>query len=137
MSDYNAQLIEELRANGGRAGGQWEGAPLLILHHVGRKSGTARENPIMYQAVGDDFAVFASKAGAPENPDWFGNLLANPEATVEVLGETIPVKARVTEGEERSEIWEAQKAAYPGFAEYETKTSREIPVVVLERRQES
>jgi deazaflavin-dependent oxidoreductase (nitroreductase family) len=133
MSDFNAQMIEELRANGGRASGQFEGAPLLILHHLGRKSGTERENPVMYMAVGDDFAVFASKAGAPDNPDWFHNLLTNPGTTVEVLGETVPVTARVTEGEERGEIWEAQKAAYPGFADYESKTTREIPVVMLER----
>jgi deazaflavin-dependent oxidoreductase (nitroreductase family) len=134
VSDFNAQIIEELRANGGQASGQFAGAPLLILHHAGAKSGTGRVNPVMYQAVGDDFAVFASKAGAPTNPDWFHNLLANPDTVVEVNGETVEVTARVADGEEREEIWGAQKAAYPGFAEYETKTDRQIPVVILERR---
>lgn len=134
MNDFNAAVIAEMRANGGQAGGNFAGAPLLILHHVGARSGTPRENPVMYQAVGDDFAIFASKAGAPTNPDWFHNLLANPETVVEVDDERIDVTARVAEGEERDRIWEQQKAAYPGFAEYESKTDRVIPVVVLERR---
>lgn len=135
MTDYNARMIEELRANKGQAGGQFAGAPMLILHHVGAKSGTSRVNPVMYQAVGDDdFAVFASKGGAPTNPDWFHNLLANPDTVVEVGGETVEVTARVAEGDERERIWERQKAAYPGFAEYEAKTDRQIPVVILGRR---
>jgi deazaflavin-dependent oxidoreductase (nitroreductase family) len=132
--DFNASVIEHMRANEGRAGGPFEGAPLLILHHVGAKSGIERENPMMYQAVGDHFAVFASKAGAPTNPDWYHNLLARPEASVEVGNELIAVTARVAEGEEREAIWEKQKADYPGFADYESKTERQIPVVILERR---
>jgi len=88
----------------------------------------------MYQGVGDDWAVFASKAGAPDNPDWYHNLKANPEATIEVGTDTIEVKARVLEPEERAPIWEEQKARYPGFADYEAKTARVIPVVLLERR---
>lgn len=109
------------------------GAPLVLLHHTGAKSGTERVNPMMYQEVGDDIAVFASKAGMPTNPDWYHNLLANPRAKVEVGAETYDVTARVAEGDERERIWEKQKADYPGFAEYEAKTTRQIPVVILER----
>jgi deazaflavin-dependent oxidoreductase (nitroreductase family) len=133
MSDWNAKIIEEFRANGGKVGGQFEGAPLLLLHSTGAKTGQERVAPVMYREVGDGLAVFASKAGAPDNPDWFHNLVANPDASVEVGTDTVAVRARVTEGDERSEIWEAQKADYPGFAEYEAKTDREIPVVLLER----
>ena len=132
MTDWNDKIIEEFRANGGKVGGQFEGAPLLLLHSTGAKSGQDRVAPVMYRQVGDDLAVFASKAGAPDNPDWFHNLVANPDASVEVGTDTVEVRARVTEGDEREEIWEAQKAEYPGFAEYEAKTDRQIPVVVLE-----
>ena len=132
-SDLNAAIIEEFRANDGKVGAPFEGAPLLLLHHKGAKTGTERVNPMMYKAVGDDLAVFASKAGGPTNPDWYHNLLADPHATVEVGTETFPVTARVAEGAERERIWEEQKAEYPGFAEYEAMTSRQIPVVILER----
>ena len=133
MNDWNTALIEEFRANDGKVGGQFEGAPLLILHTTGAKTGQERLAPVMYQAVGDHVAVFASKAGAPTHPDWYHNLLADPRATVEVGPETYAVKARVAEGDERQRIWTTQKERYPGFADYEQKTSREIPVVVLER----
>jgi deazaflavin-dependent oxidoreductase (nitroreductase family) len=135
MNDWNTAIIDEFRANHGKVGGNFEGAPLLILHTKGAKSGQERLAPVMYQAVGDkdDVAVFASKAGAPTNPDWYHNLLADPNATVEVGHETYAVTARVAEGEERERIWSTQKERYPGFADYEQKTSREIPVVVLER----
>ena len=133
MSDWNAGVIEEFRANGGRLGGGFEGAPMVLLHSIGAKSGQERVHPVIYQQVGDDVAVFASKAGAPTNPDWFHNLVANPDATIEIATETVPVRARVTEGEERDRIWEIQKERYPGFAEYEEKTDRVIPVVILER----
>lgn len=131
MSDWNTQIIEEFRSNGGKVGGQFEGAPLLLLHHTGAKTGTERVTPLMYQAVGDDYAIFASKAGAPTNPDWFHNLLANPRTTAEVGTDTIPVTARVAEADERDRIWTKQKADYPGFAEYEEATTRQIPVVIL------
>jgi len=132
-NDWNTKIIEEFRANGGRVGGQFEGAPLLLLHITGAKSGAERVNPVMYQADGDDLIVFASKAGAPTNPDWYHNLRANPNATVEVGTETVEVVARVAEGEERDRIWTRQKERFPGFADYEEKTTRQIPVVVLER----
>ncbi|MDQ2727205.1 MAG: nitroreductase family deazaflavin-dependent oxidoreductase [Actinomycetota bacterium] len=133
VNDWNSKIIEEFRANEGRVGGQFEGAPMILVHHIGAKSGTERVNPMMYRPAGDDFAVFASYAGAPTNPDWYHNLVAHPSVTVEVGTESLPVTARVTEGSERDELWSAQKADYPGFADYEAKTTRQIPVVVLER----
>jgi len=133
-NNWNDMTIAQFRANAGRVGGNFEGAPLLLLHSTGAKSGAERVSPMMYRTVGDSFAVFASKAGAPTNPAWFHNLLAAPDATIEVGTETLAVRARLASGEERSSIWEQQKTAYPGFADYEKKTNREIPVVILERR---
>lgn len=132
MTDWNRQVIEEFRANGGRVA-QFDGRPLLLLHHKGAKTGTDRVNPLVYQPLGESFAVFGSKAGADTNPDWYHNLRANPDTKVEVGTETVPVRARVAEGEERDRIWEQQKRDNANFAEYETLTSRPIPVVVLER----
>jgi deazaflavin-dependent oxidoreductase (nitroreductase family) len=132
VTDWNKKIIEEFRANGGRVGGQFEGAPLLLLHTVGARSGQERVNPMMYRTVGDSYAVFASKAGAPTNPDWYHNLRANPRVTAEIGTGTVELTARVAEGEERERIWSAQKAEYPGFADYERKTDRQIPVVILE-----
>jgi deazaflavin-dependent oxidoreductase (nitroreductase family) len=132
-NDFNTKIIEEFRANEGRVGGPFEGAPLLLLHTTGARSGVERVSPVMYQADGDALAVFASKAGAPDNPDWYHNLRANPAAAVEVGTETVQVVAREAEGEERDRIWTSQKERFPGFADYEQKTTRQIPVVVLER----
>src|SRR5207237_442762 len=112
---------------------QFEGRPLLLLHNKGAKTGAERVNPLVYQPVGNAFAVFGSKAGASTNPDWYHNLRAHPDTVVEVGTETIPVRARVAEGEERERIWERQKRDNPNFADYETLTTRPIPVVVLER----
>src|SRR5579884_3669676 len=131
-SDWNQRIIDEFRANEGRVGGNFEGAPMILIHHRGAKSGVERVNPIMYQPIDGGFAIFASKGGAPTNPDWYYNLVANPETTVEVGTETIPVRARVAHGDARERIWEKQKRDYPGFAEYERNTTREIPVVILE-----
>src|SRR2546422_4567711 len=130
-NDWNEKIIEEFRANAGRVGGPFEGAPLLLLHSTGAKSGEVRVNPVMYQADGDRLAVFASKGGAPVNPDWCHNLRANPRARVEVGTDTFEVEARFADGEERDRIWERQKQRYPAFADYERKTSRQIPVIVL------
>jgi deazaflavin-dependent oxidoreductase (nitroreductase family) len=132
MPDWNSKIIEEFRANDGKVGGPFEGAPLLLLHTVGAKTGQQRVNPMMYRTVPDGYAVFASKGGAPDNPDWYHNLLAHPQVSAEIGTRTVELKARVAEGDEREKIWTAQKAAYPGFAEYEQKTSRQIPVVILE-----
>jgi len=130
--DWNKKIIEEFRANQGKVGGMFEGMPILLLHHTGAKSGKVRVNPLAYQANGNRLVVFASKGGAPTNPDWFHNLKANPRATVEVGTETRDVRARVAEGEEREKIWSRQKEIMPGFAGYETKTTRQIPVIILE-----
>jgi deazaflavin-dependent oxidoreductase (nitroreductase family) len=132
VNDWNQQIIAEFRANEGKVGGNFEGAPLLLLHTTGAKSGLERVNPMMYQDLGGPIAVFASKAGAPDNPDWFHNLVANPEVTVEIGTETKSYTARVAERAERDPIWERQKADYPGFAEYESLTDRVIPVVILD-----
>ena len=134
MSDWNTAIIEEFRANGGQAGGHFEGKPLLLLHHTGARTGTRRVSPLMYQAVDDLYAVFASKGGADTNPDWFHNLVAHPETEVEIGSETVAVRARIAEGDERERIWSQQKTDWPFFAEYEQKTARtHIPVIVLER----
>jgi len=131
MPDWNSKIIKEFRANEGRVGGQFEGAPLLLLHTVGARTGQQRVNPMMYQALGDGYAVFASKGGAPTNPDWYYNLLAHPQVTAEIGAAAVELTARVAEGQEREQIWSAQKAAYPGFADYERKTARQIPVIIL------
>ena len=131
MSDWNDKIIAEFRANDGRVGGNFAGAPLLLLHSTGARSGRERVSPMMYRAVGDDYLVFASKAGADTNPDWYHNLLAHPQASIEVGTESVPVVARVLPDDERAPVWSAQKSEYPGFAEYEQKTSRQIPVIAL------
>jgi deazaflavin-dependent oxidoreductase (nitroreductase family) len=134
-NDFNERVVEEFRANGGKAGGPFEGFPLVLLHHTGAKSGTERVNPLAYQRLTDDsVAIFASKGGAPTSPDWFHNLVANPKTSIEIGTEQYDVTARVAQGEERERIWEAQKTAFPNFAEYETTAGdREIPVVVLDK----
>ncbi|MGH9076064.1 MAG: nitroreductase family deazaflavin-dependent oxidoreductase [Acidimicrobiales bacterium] len=132
-SNWNQQVIDEFRARGGSVGGQFEGAPMILLHHRGARTGTDRVNPLVYQEVDGGYAVFASKGGAPTNPDWYHNLLAHPATTVEVGGATYDVNARVAEGEERDRIWAKQMQDAPGFADYQAKTARPIPVVLLER----
>src|SRR5215469_17592749 len=131
-NDWNAKIISEFRANGGKVGGAFEGAPLLLLHTTGAKTGQERVNPVMYRQVGGNYAVFASKAGAPTHPDWYHNLVANPAVKAEIGTQTVDLTARVAGSAEREPIWAAHKGDYPGFAEYEGKTSRQIPVVMLE-----
>jgi deazaflavin-dependent oxidoreductase (nitroreductase family) len=133
MSDFNENVINEFRANGGKVGGPFEGASMMLLTTTGAKSGQARTRPVVYTKDGDRFVIIASKAGAPTNPDWFHNLAANPEVTLEVGVETFPARATVTSGEERTRLYDAQAALMPRFAEYAQQTTREIPVVVLER----
>jgi deazaflavin-dependent oxidoreductase (nitroreductase family) len=129
--DFNARIIEEFRANEGRVGGMFESATLLLLHHVGARSGQDRINPLAYNRDGDRYVVFASKAGAPANPDWYHNLKANPNVTIEVGTDTIAVAAEEARGEERARLFEAQVERSPQFAEYQSKTDRVIPVIVL------
>lgn len=133
VNDFNRHTIEEFRANDGKVGGPFAGLQLLVLHTTGAKSGKPRLVPLAYRQVGDALAVFASKAGADDNPDWYHNVVAHPEVSVELGTERFDAVARVAERAERDRIWEAQKAAVPSFAEYEDKTGRVIPVVVLER----
>lgn len=129
--DFNAQIIEEFRANQGVVGGPFEGATLLLLHHVGARSGKDRINPLVYNRDGDRYVVFASKAGAPTNPDWYHNLKADPNITIEVGTDTIEVAASEASGDERERLFSAQVERSPQFGEYQSKTDRVIPVIVL------
>ncbi len=133
MSDWNKQIIEEFRSNGGKVGGAFEGAPLLLLTTTGARSGIARTTPVMYLPDGERLVIFASKAGASTNPDWYHNLIGHPKATVEVGNETFEVAAVEVMGEERDQLYARQAALYPGFAAYEAKTTRRIPVIALRR----
>src|SRR5450755_4438935 len=121
-NNWNKGIIDEFRANDGEVGGSFAGAPLLLLTTTGAKSGKPRTNPTMYLADGDRVLVFASKAGAPTNPDWYHNLVANPKATVEVGADRYDVEATLLTGAERDTAYAQQAKLYPGFAEYEAKT---------------
>jgi deazaflavin-dependent oxidoreductase (nitroreductase family) len=133
FNEWNRGVIDEFRRNHGQVSGDFEGQPLLLLHSTGARTGEERVNPLMYQEEGDSIVVFASKAGAPTNPDWYHNLLHNPHATIELGDEVIDVDARAAGPAERERLWARQVQNTPGFAEYEQKTDRTIPVVVLER----
>ena len=130
-ADFNAQIIEEFRASQGRVGGPFEGSTLLLLHHTGAKSGASRVNPLAYMADDGRYVVFASKGGAPTNPDWYHNLKAHPATQIEVGTDTIDVVAGEATGEERERLFRAQAERSPQFAAYEEKTARVIPVIVL------
>jgi deazaflavin-dependent oxidoreductase (nitroreductase family) len=132
MDDFNRAIIEEFRANDGKVGGPFEGAPVLLLTATGAKSGQRRTTPVVYLPDGDRLVIFASKGGAPTNPGWYHNLRANPSATVEVGTDTVDVDAVVTEGDERDRLFRKQAALYPQFADYEQKTTRQIPVIALQ-----
>ncbi len=133
-SDWNRQIIEEFRANEGKVGGVWEGRRLLLLTTTGAKSGQRRTNPLAYLPDGDRLLIFASKAGMPTNPDWYHNLVAHPDVTVEVGAETYEATATVLMGEERDRLYAKQAQASPAFAEYQAKTTRVIPVIALTRK---
>jgi deazaflavin-dependent oxidoreductase (nitroreductase family) len=132
MEDFNRAIIDEFRANDGKVGGPFEGAPVLLLTATGAKSGERRTTPVMYLPDGERMVIFASKGGAPTNPGWYHNLRANPSATVEVGSDTVDVQAVVTEGDERERLFRKQAELYPQFADYEQKTTRQIPVVALQ-----
>ncbi|HEY8629055.1 MAG TPA: nitroreductase family deazaflavin-dependent oxidoreductase [Gaiellaceae bacterium] len=133
FNNFNRDLVADLRANAGKpTSGPFVGRPVLILNNTGAKSGEVRETPVVYTRDGDNYVVIASKGGAPTNPGWFHNLVANPDVKLEVLGETIPARARVAEGEEHDRLYDAQAKMMPTFADYQKKTTRKIPVVVLE-----
>jgi deazaflavin-dependent oxidoreductase (nitroreductase family) len=133
MSDWNKKIIEEFRANGGKVGGNFAGRPLLLLHTKGAKSGQERVNPVAYTTDDERLVVIASKGGAPTNPDWYYNIIANPLVTVEVGTEQFQAEAKVPREPERRRLYDKMVTVMPGFADYERKTTRLIPVIVLER----
>jgi deazaflavin-dependent oxidoreductase (nitroreductase family) len=131
---FNGNVIAHFRANNGEIKeGMFKGAPLLLLTTTGAKSAKTRVSPVAYTRDGADYVVIASKAGAPSHPDWYHNIVANPRITVEVGGERFAADARIAEGEERDRLYDAQATLMPGFAEYQRKTTRRIPVIVLHR----
>ncbi|HEV7664626.1 MAG TPA: nitroreductase family deazaflavin-dependent oxidoreductase [Chloroflexota bacterium] len=132
--DWNSQVIEQFRANTGTmVSGPFAGRPLLLLSTTGARSGQTRINPLVYTRDGDKYVVIASKGGAPTNPDWYHNVVKNPQVTLEVGPETFTARASIVEGAERQRLYDAQAALMPNFAEYQEKTDRQIPVIVLER----
>jgi len=132
VSPWNLDIVEEFRATGGRVGGNFNGAPLLLLHTTGARSGGEHVTPLMYQDLGGSVATFATKGGGPSHPDWYRNVVANPEINAEIGTETRRFRARTATGAERDRIWTKQKRDYPGFAQYESHTDRVIPVVILD-----
>jgi deazaflavin-dependent oxidoreductase (nitroreductase family) len=130
-AEFNAQIIDEFHANEGRVGGMFESMPLLLLHHTGAKSGKSRINPLAYQSNDGRYVIFASKGGAPANPDWYHNLKAQPHVKIEVGTDTLDVVASEASGEERERLYRTQAERLPQFAEYAEKTERLIPVMVL------
>lgn len=129
--DFNARIIEEFRANQGRVGEPFENSTLLLLHHVGAKSGAERVNPLVYMRDGDRYVIFASRGGAPANPGWYHNLKAHPQVTIEVGTDTLGAEASEATGDERDRLYDAQAERSPAFADYQRKTERVIPVMVL------
>ena len=132
--DFNAKVIDEFRANEGRVAGVFAGLPMLLLHHTGAHSGTERVNPLAYLRDGERYVIFASKGGAPANPAWYHNLKAHPDVKIEVGTDTLEVTAGEASGEERERLFRTQAERVPQFAEYESKTERTIPVIVLTPR---
>jgi deazaflavin-dependent oxidoreductase (nitroreductase family) len=134
--DYNAKVIDEFRANEGRVGGEWEGTPLLLLHHVGAKSGKERINPVGYLADHRRYLVIAANGGAPKQPDWYYNLKKRPDVAIEVGTSTIDVIASEATGHERSRLFRKLADRYPHLSEFERQTSRVMPVIVLTPRED-
>jgi deazaflavin-dependent oxidoreductase (nitroreductase family) len=133
QNERNQAIIDEFRANGGKVGGPFAGRTLLLLHTLGAKSGQPRINPVAYVRDGDRLVIIASKGGAPDNPDWYYNLVAHPLVTVEVGTEQFQVRATVATEPERTRLYDAMVAVMPGFAEYQRNTARVIPVIILTR----
>ncbi len=133
MKSFNQQVIEEFRANGGKVGGMFEGAPMLLLTTTGAKTGRRLTSPLVYGQDGDRLLIFASKGGAPTNPAWYHNLVANPTVTIEVGAETFDARATVVTGDERDRLYAEQAERMPNFATYQQNTTRVIPVIALDR----
>ncbi len=131
VNDWNTKVIEEFRANGGKLGGRYAGAPLLLLTTTGAKSGQRRTTPLGFLRDGNRLVVAASVLGAPKNPAWYHNLVAHPEVTVELGSETFDTTASVAQGEERERLWSEFLKGYPDLAEHQARTSRQIPLVIL------
>jgi deazaflavin-dependent oxidoreductase (nitroreductase family) len=134
VADFNTQVIDEFRAHEGRVGGSFAGTRLLLLHHAGAKSGAERINPLAYLQDDGRYVVFASKGGAPRNPGWYYNLKANPDASIEVGTRSLDVTASEAAGEERGRLFRAQVDRVPQFGEYEQRSGRVIPVIILTPR---
>lgn len=132
IRSWNEQIIAEFRANDGRVGGQFEGAPLVLLTTTGRKTGNPHTTPVMYRAEGDRIFVFGSYAGSDEHPSWYRNLVEEPSVHVELGADAFNATAVVLQGEERDGVWERQASQYSGFANYQRRTERVIPVVELQ-----
>ena len=131
-SDYNAAIIEEFRATGGHPGGDWAGTPMILIHHIGARSGIERVTPLGYLPVGDGrFAVVASSGGSPSHPDWYYNLKANPVITAEVGAETLTVVAEELDDAARAKLWPTLVARFPTVGTYQASTTRQIPVFIL------
>jgi deazaflavin-dependent oxidoreductase (nitroreductase family) len=133
MAEFNKKVIDEFRSSGGKVSGQFAGAPMIIITHKGAKSGNTYTSPLVYSKDGDRYVIIASKAGAPKNPSWYHNLVAHPEVTVEIGAEKFKAKASEAKGPERDRLFAAQAKMMPQFNEYQQKTARKIPVLVLER----
>ena len=133
MNEFNRTVIDEFREKHGKVSGAFEGAPMILVTHTGAKSGKSYTNPLVYTRDGDSYVIIASKAGAPDDPQWFRNIVAHPEVTVEVGTEKFGARARVASGDERARLYRAQADLMPNFDEYAQSTTREIPVVVLDR----
>jgi deazaflavin-dependent oxidoreductase (nitroreductase family) len=131
---FGPEHVRVYRETAGKHGYDWRGATILLLTTTGRSSGEQRTTPLIHRVDGDRWVVVASKGGAPEHPAWYENLLADPTATIQVNGDTVPVYARVAEGDERTRLWSLMLEQWPAYDGYQGKTDREIPVVILERR---
>ncbi len=131
---FGQEHVRVYRSTDGERGYRWRGTTILLLTTTGRASGEERTTPLIHRTDSDRWVVVASKGGAPDHPDWYKNLLSDPEATIQVKADRIPVTASTAEGEERSRLWKLMAGAWPAYDDYQRKTSREIPVVVFERR---
>ncbi len=131
FSLFGDEHVRQYEATGGKVGHDWNGTSCLVLHTTGRTSGKARKNPLIYGRDGEDYVLIASKGGAPEHPGWYQNLLAHPETKIQVWGEIIAVTARTATPEEKARVWPMMAAQWPGYDEYQAKTERDIPLVLL------
>jgi deazaflavin-dependent oxidoreductase (nitroreductase family) len=135
LQSWNDRIIAEFRANKGKVGGDFEGSSMLLLHTMGARTGKERVNPLVFSRDGDRYVIIASYAGAPRNPDWYYNIQAQRDVTVEMGTERFRARASIAEGEERQRLFDQQAAEMPIFNDYQTRTKRQIPVVILERLQ--